>query len=117
MKHEERKKKGAGRPAKNIKKEINASVRFSSSEYFIVKEKAAECRFSISNYIRQAAIHLLIKPRLTEEERLFVRQLVGMANNLNQMVKACHQEGLLQSMVFFEGYRKEVDEILKKLKP
>jgi hypothetical protein len=117
MKREERKKKGAGRPAKNVKKEINASVRFSSSEYFIVKEKAVECGFSISNYIRRTAIHLSIKPRLTEEDRLFVRQLVGMANNLNQMVKACHQEGLLQAMVFFESFRQQLDEILKKLKP
>jgi DNA primase len=51
------------------------------------------------------------------EEREFTRKLIGMANNLNQLAKACHQEGLLQTMVYFENYRSELDEILKKLMP
>src|SRR4051812_44540029 len=105
MKHEEKKKRKAGRPAKNIKKEINASVRFSRSEYFIVKEKASNCGVSFSNYIRQASIYLKITPRLTDEERHLRRQLVGMANNMNQMAKACPQEGLFEAMVIFENYR------------
>lgn len=117
MEPEERKKRSAGRPAKNVKKEINASVRFSRSEYFIVKEKAASCGFSVSNYIRRAAIYPTIKPRLTEDEQHFARQFVGMANNLNQLAKACHQEGLLQSMALFENYRQRLNEIIKKLKP
>jgi hypothetical protein len=39
-----------------------------------------------------------------------------MSNNLNQLTKACHQEGLLQAMVYFESYRNRVDQILEKLK-
>jgi hypothetical protein len=113
MKHEEKKKKRAGRPAK---KEINASVRFSRSEYFIVKEKASTCGVSVSNYIRQASIYLKITPRLTDEERHFRRQLIGMANNMNQMAKACQQEGLFEAMVLFENYRQQLIEVLKKLK-
>jgi hypothetical protein len=116
MKPEEKKKRKAGRPAKNIKKEINASVRFSRTDYFIVKEKAATCGVSVSNYIRQAAIYLKITPRLTDEERHFRRQLIGMANNMNQMAKACHQEGLFEAMVLFENYRQQLIEVLKKLK-
>ena len=116
MDHEEKKKRKAGRPAKKIKKEINASVRFSRAEYFIVKEKAASCGFSVSNYIRRASIYSKITPRLTGEEQHFVRQLVGMTNNMNQMAKACHREGLFQSMFFFENYRQQLNEIIKKLK-
>ena len=116
MKHEEKKNKRAGRPAKNVKKEINASIRFSRSEYFIVKEKATTCGISVSNYIRQASIYLKITPRLTDEERHFRRQLIGMANNMNQMAKACHQEGLFEAMVLFENYRQQLIEVLKKLK-
>jgi len=55
-------------------------------------------------------------PRLTEEERQFVKQLIGMANNINQLTKACHQEGLLSAMLDFERYRTGIDELLKKLK-
>ena len=116
MKQEEKKKKKAGRPALVVKKEINASVRFNRSEYFIVQEKAASCGFSVSNYIRRASIYATITPRLTEEEQHFARQLVGMTNNMNQIAKACHREGLLQTMVFFENYRQQLNEILKKLR-
>jgi len=116
MNNENKEKKKAGRPAKNIKKEKNASVRFTHSEYLIVKEKAATCGFTVSNYIRQTSIYCTITPRLTTEEQHFARQLVGMANNMNQMAKVCHQEGLFQSTLFFENYRQQLNEIIKKLK-
>lgn len=108
--------KQAGRPAKNFKKEIRKTIRFSKAEYFIVKEKAAKAGANVSEHIRQTAINATIKPRLTDEERQFVRQLVGMSNNLNQLTKACHQEGLLQAMIYFESYRNQVDKVLEKLK-
>ena len=111
------KKKKAGRPAKTIKKEVRACVRFTRPEYFIVKEKAAKAGVSASVYIRQLAIYALITPRLTDEERQFVRQLIGMANNINQIAKCCHQEGALRAMMYFESFRAEVDSILKKLRP
>jgi hypothetical protein len=116
MKHEEKKKRKAGRPAQIVKKEINASVRFSRAEYFIVKEKAASCGFSVSNYIRRASIYTKITPRLTKEEQHFVRQLVGMTNNMNQMAKACHREGLFESMVYFKNQLQQLNAIIKKLK-
>ncbi|MHA4811006.1 plasmid mobilization protein [Flavitalea flava] len=112
-----KRKRKAGRPAKTIKKEVRACIRFTRPEYFIIKEKAAKAGAKTSAYIRQIAIHAAIKPRLTDEERHFVRQLIGMANNLNQLAKSCHQEGVLRAMVYFEGYRKQVDEILKMLQP
>ena len=110
------KKKKAGRPAKLIKKEIRACIRFSKSEYFIIKEKAAKAGANASEYIRQVCINGHVKNRLREEERQFVRQLIGMANNLNQIAKCCHEEGLLRGMSYFENYRNHLDEILKKLK-
>lgn len=111
------KKNKGGRPAKIVKKDIRAYIRFTRPEYFIVKEKAAKAGVIPSAYIRQVAINEVVKTRLTDEERHFVRQLIGMANNLNQLAKCCHQEGALRVMVYFESYRKHLDDILKKLKP
>lgn len=111
------KRKKAGRPAKAVKKEIRTCVRFTRPEYFIIKEKASKAGVKVSVYIRQIGIHATINPRLSEDEREFVRQLIGMANNLNQLAKSCHQEGALRAMVYFESYRTRLDEILKKLKP
>ncbi|HEY4147313.1 MAG TPA: plasmid mobilization relaxosome protein MobC [Chitinophagaceae bacterium] len=110
-----KKKKKAGRPPKAIKREIRVCIRFTRSEYFIIREKAAGAGLKASALIRQAAIQARINSRLTDEERHFVRQLIGMANNLNQLAKNCHQEGVPRAMLYFEGYRKHLDELLKKL--
>lgn len=110
-------KKTAGRPAKTVKRDVRACIRFTRPEYFIVKEKAAQAGFKPSAYIRRVAIYTTISNRLTEEERHWVRHLVGMSNNFNQVAKCCHKEGALKAMVAFEAYRNFVDEILRKLKP
>ena len=108
-------KKKAGRPAKMIKREIRACVRFTKTEYFIIRQKASKAGIKASAYIRQVAINGAVMPRLNEEERHFVRQLIGVSNNLNQMAKNSHREGMLKTMVYFEGYRNELDVLLKKL--
>ena len=62
------------------------------------------------------ALNGKIISRLNEEERLFVRQLIGIANNLNQLTKKGHQEGLLTAVLMFEKYKNLMDELLEKLK-
>jgi hypothetical protein len=111
-----KKQKKAGRPHKTIKKEIRACVRFTNHEYFIIKEKAEQAGVNASLYIRQTAIQSRITSRLSEEELHFVRQLVGMSNNMNQVAKVCHREGLYEAMQYFENYRNQLDTVLKKLK-
>jgi hypothetical protein len=90
-----------GRPAKAIKKEIRACVRFTRSEYFIIKVKASQAGVKASAYIRQTAIKSKIVPRLSEDEIHFVRQLAGMSTNMNQVAKVCHREGALRSHAIF----------------
>lgn len=111
-----KKEKRRGRAPKAVKKEIRAAIRFSRGEYFIIREKAAGAGVTPSFFIRQTALYATIKPRLTEEERQFVRQLIGMANNLNQLVKSSHREGMFKTMLYFEEYRKGIDEVLQKLR-
>ena len=110
------KRKKAGRPAKTVRKEIRASIRFTRPEYFIIKEKAAQAGLKPSEYIRGIAIYAVVRPRLTGEEQVWVRKLIGMDNNVNQIAKCCHQEGMIRAMILFEGYRAVLDEILNKLK-
>ena len=112
----QKKKRKGGRPAKKIKMEIRACVRFSKYEYFVIKEKASKTGLSASAYLREIAINGQVKNRLSDEEHKYVRQLIGMANNINQIAKACHAEGVLRAMQYFENYRSQIDEVLKKLK-
>ena len=106
-----------GRPKKPVKRDIVKGIRFTKSEFYVVKQKAAKAGIGISSFIRQMAINGKIKPLLDEEERQFVRQLIGVANNINQLTKKGHQEGFLTAVLMFEKYRKLIDELLEKLKP
>ena len=111
----ERKRK-RGRPVKSVKKEVRACVRFTHPEYFILIEKAAEAGVTPSSFLRQLAIHTQVKARLTEEQRQWVRKLIGMENNINQIAKVCHQDGAVKAMVYFQGIRGDLDLILKLFK-
>lgn len=53
---------------------------------------------------------------MSEEDRQFVRQFVGVSNNLNQLTKKAHQEGLLTAVMLFEKYRNQFDEFLQKMR-
>jgi hypothetical protein len=104
-----------GRPRKAVKKEIVKGIRFTKAEYFIVKQKASKTGTNVCNYIREVSIHGKIISQLSEEERNYVRQLTGMANNLNQLTKKAHQEGLFTVVSLVEKYKNLVDEILEKM--
>jgi Mobilization protein NikA len=105
-----------GRPRKLVRREIIKGIRFTKSKYFVVKEKAAKAGTSVCFYIRETALRGKIVSRLNEEERQFVRQLIGMANNLNQLTRKGHEEGLLTAVMMFEKYKNLIDELLIKLR-
>ncbi len=106
----------AGRPPKPVKKDIRTAVRFSRTEYFIVQTKADRAGTKVSAYIREVAVHATVKPRLDEEERQFVCQLIDISNNLNQLAKKAHQEGLLSALQYFETFRNEIDKLLTRIR-
>jgi hypothetical protein len=43
--------------------------------------------------------------------------LIGMSNNMNQVAKVCHRDGLFEAMQYFESYRNQIDTVLQNLKP
>jgi hypothetical protein len=111
------KKRGkGGRPAQAVKKDIRSGIRFTKAEYFIVREKAAKAGMRYTGYVRQTALYGQVVARLTEAETGYIRQLIGMATNFNQVAKVAHKEGMLSAMLLFESYRNRLDELLKQLR-
>lgn len=108
IKHEDERRENSNN------RKVNRDIQFTEKEYFIIKQNASKAGLKISSYIRQMALTGKIISRLNEEERYFVTQLIGMANNLNQLTKLGHQEGLVTAAMMFEKYRNQVDELLKK---
>ena len=113
---ESEKRNSGGRPKKVIKRESATGVRFTKAEYFLIKQKASKAGMRITTYIRQMALKGNVIANINEEERQFVRQLIGISNNLNQLAKKGHQEGILTAVMLFENYRNIIDELLEKMK-
>lgn len=110
------KKRKGGRPLAPVKRQKIISVRFTKTEHFIASQKADKAKLSLSDYIRESAIHAFVKARFSEEDRHFYRQFTGLANNINQMAKLAHQEGLLSALFRFEKELSMIDEALKRFK-
>ena len=110
------KKKKTGRPVKAVKKDIRASVRLTKADYLIIKGKSVKAGISVAVYLRQSALQSPLRIRLSPEDKQDIRKLVGISNNINQMITICHQEGLLKGFAYFKDFRKVVDEILAKFK-
>lgn len=113
---EQRSKSKGGRPAKAVRREKQSGLRFTEAEYATVKEKAATAGLSFTVYLRKMALKGQVKARQTSEEKQAVKQLIGMASNVNQMAKMARQQGFLSAIVFFEQYRQTLDEIINRLK-
>jgi hypothetical protein len=108
-------KRSGGRPEKAVKRESATGVRFTKAEYFIVRQKANKAGLKLTEYIRAMAVEGKVTAKLNEEEKNFFRQLIGMANNLNQLTKKAHQEGMLTAILHFEKHRKQMDQLLNQL--
>ena len=90
----EGKKKG-GRPAKKVKRNCILVVRVTETERLLVAGKAREAGLSLSAWFRAAAKKTTVVARLRPEELASLRMLLGLANNLNQLARLAHREGLL----------------------
>ena len=109
------KKKKGGRPTKSLKRELRITARFSKLEHYILQQKAGKAGINVSEFLRQAAITAKVTARLTEEDRHIIRQLIGMANNLNQMAKVANREGLGSIRLLLEACLQLIHDLLNKL--
>ncbi len=109
------KKKKGGRPTKKLKRELRITARFSKLEHYILQQKAGKAGINVSEFLRQAAITGKVSARLTEEERKVIRQLIGMANNLNQMAKVANREGMVSIRHLLQSCLQLIHDLLNKL--
>ena len=104
-----------GRPIKAVKRESGIRVRLSRTEYYVIEEKAARAGMKISEWFRQAAKRAKVQGRFTSEDMKVLRMLTGMANNLNQLTKMAHQQGLLVIQRKCRELLSMIDDTLKYL--
>jgi hypothetical protein len=104
-----------GRPVKAIKRDSGIRVRLSSTEHYLIEQKAKKAGMKISDWVRHSAKRATVTGRLTPEDVRLLRMLSGMANNLNQLTKLAHQQGLLVIQRKCRELMSEIDDVLKFL--
>ena len=75
-----------------------------TEEYYTLKAKARDTGINRSEFIRLCIRSSVVKQRLTSELMAYIRQLCGMANNVNQVApgKCCRVFRCTQAMPFYE---------------
>ncbi len=89
---EHRRNKG-GRPKKGAAEKLKYKVSFflQTGDYYALKTKAKAAKLRIAEVVRRAVTGCRIVSRFTPEQIGWMRNLVGMGNNLNQLTKLAHQ--------------------------
>ena len=113
----EYKKKKVGRPRQEDVRNKTTGLRLNQIEHFIIRQNAQKAGLPFSEYIREMAVKGMVRSSINDEERTILRQLIGMANNINQLAKLAHTQGLLTAMLQFEQYRNSIDTVIEKLRP
>ena len=92
-KHKERNK--GGRPKKETAEKLSyrISVKMAAADYFRLMTQAHEAGVSPSEYMRECYRNGYVQERLSKEHSDYVRQLCGMANNLNQLAHKANAGG------------------------
>lgn len=70
---------------------------------------------NVSEYIRSVTLNPNIVPRLNESEMRIARNLSGMSNNFNQLLRLCPQRGLDAMTRDVQFYLNQFRELFAKL--
>lgn len=106
-----KKPKPRGRPQVSTLKRLTKSVtvKFSKPDYEMLRRRSKNANRTLAEYIRESAFDAQIVAKHSAEDAAVIRNLTGMANNLNQLTKLSHQTGFYRT-------KNIVVELLEKLK-
>lgn len=112
---EKEKNRKGGAPKKEIKRELDIRVRLNVTERYLMDIRAKTAGLKTSDWVRAALKRAKVVPRLGKEELNALRMLAGMANNLNQLTRLAHINGLLILAYKCMALLKEIDKTLRSI--
>lgn len=110
-----RPKHKGGAPQKRIKRASGIRVRLTAAERFLIESKARQAGMRISDWFRAAALKAKVMTRITAEDRRALHLLAGMANNLNQLTKLAHTNGIIGIAIRCGHLLTEINQTIKYL--
>ena len=91
---EQDKKKGGRPPTGRVRKlSKSVTVKFSKPSYEALRLRARKANRKLAEYIRESALNGEMVCGHNAETVAIAKNLIGMANNLNQLTKLSHQRG------------------------
>ncbi len=111
-------KNKGGRPAKKLgeRKDYRVNLKLNTSDYYelLAKVKQSACK-NVSEYVRECIRDSSVKVRINSEQMGWIRKLIGMANNLNQLAYRAHTTGYNTAWKDNLSLASEMDKIIKRI--
>lgn len=112
-----RQEKLNGRPPKELhkKRSYQVNVKLMTEEYYYLKAQASKAAMPINDYVRCSIRNSEIRQRLTPELNRYIRELSGMANNMNQLAKKANQAGFATVSFECSVIMEMIDDTIKRI--
>lgn len=115
MEHKERNKGGRPKKGTTEKLKYRIAVKMATADYYRLLTKAYETGVSPSEYMRECFRNGYVQERLSKEHSDYVRQLCGMANNLNQLAHKANAGGFPEARWDCKVAVARIHELLNKI--
>ena len=110
---EQDKRKGGRPPTGRVRKlSKSVTVKFSKPSYEALRLRARKANRKLAEYIRESALNGEVVSGHNTETVAIAKNLIGMANNLNQLTKLSHQRGFQETHVYVVDLLRRLKEIL-----
>lgn len=95
-----------GRPPKSASEKLKErlTVKMAAADYYALRGKA-----------RAALSRSVVRQRLTAEQMTLLRQLAGMANNLNQLARKANSAGYVQAAAECTALIEKIDTLIDQI--
>jgi Mobilization protein NikA len=114
---ENTKHRGRGAPQKQIAKEtFRLCVSLNREEHERITAAAAQGGIGMAAYVRSMVFQGRLIARLTEEEKVLFREMIGVSRDLSRLIKMAEEQGLSGMQILLEPYFESVDKLLNKIK-
>ena len=107
---EQDKRKGGRPPTGRVRKlSKSVTVKFSKPSYEALRLRARKANRKLAEYIRESALNGVVVSGHNAETVAIAKNLIGMANNLNQLTKLSHQRGFHETPCICGGLVEKIE--------
>src|SRR5712664_4114699 len=82
---------------------VRMSIQVNKEEYDLIAAASAQAGIGMASYIRAMTFQGQLIARLTEEEKFLFRNMINVAQGLNQMILIAREKGMEELQPVFES--------------